>query len=107
MLKKLGVKILIDDFGTGFSSMGYFNKMPIDYVKTDRYLTKNINTDIGANSLIKNIIVLMHDLGYCIVCEGVENKDQMDFLIENGVDYIQGYYISKPLNDIDLKKMDN
>lgn len=53
VLKELGIKVSIDDFGAGFSNLGYFNKMPIDYVKTDKELSKNINKDINANNLIK------------------------------------------------------
>ncbi len=102
-LEELGVKVSIDDFGTGFSSMGYFDKMPIDFVKIDRALTKNIDKDEKANSLVKNIIILLHDLGYGVVAEGVETKEQYDILIKNNVDYIQGYYISLPLDNKDAE----
>lgn len=104
VLKEIGVKVSIDDFGSGFSNLGYFNKMPIDYVKTDKVLSKNINKDENANRLIKNLILMFHELGYGVVCEGVETEDQLEFLQKTGIDYLQGYHISKPLSNAGVKE---
>lgn len=103
LLEALGIKVSIDDFGSGFSSMSYFNKMPINFVKIDKEITSHINQNKNSNSLIKNLIVLLHELGYGVVSEGVETKEQLDFLLESGIDYVQGYHISKPLSYDDTK----
>lgn len=104
LLENLGVKVSIDDFGAGFSSVGYFNKMPIDYIKIDKDLTNTINKDEKSNDLVKNIIVFLQNLGYGVVGEGIEHQEQFDFLIENTIDYMQGYYISKPLDSDNISK---
>lgn len=102
--EKLGVKIALDDFGSGFSNISYFGKMPINYIKIDKDITKNINLNDNSNKLIKNLIRLMQDLGYGIVFEGVETIEQMNFLIENNANYLQGFYISKPVSELEIEK---
>ena len=92
-----GIKILMDDFGTGYSSLGYLTYVPVDIIKIDKSLVDNYLID-GKDSVIKNIICLMHDLGKEMIVEGVEEDWQFKKLQEFGADAIQGYYFSRPLS---------
>lgn len=95
-LKEMGVGLSIDDFGTGYSSLAYLKNYVVDRLKIDRSFIKDIpNQDDGA--IAKTIIALSKSLGIKSIAEGIEEKEQMDFLLENGCDEIQGYYYSKPL----------
>jgi diguanylate cyclase (GGDEF)-like protein/PAS domain S-box-containing protein len=108
-IKNLGVQIALDDFGTGFSSLSYLTKLNIDKVKIDRSFIVHIPYDKKSNSLIESIITLVHNLDFQLIAEGVEEKDQLDYLKSNACDMIQGYYFYKPmpieeLNNIYQKK---
>lgn len=92
-----GIKLLMDDFGTGYSSLGYLTYVPVDIIKIDKSLVDNYLID-GKDSVIKNIIYLMHDLGKEMIVEGVEEDWQFKKLQEFGADAIQGYYFSRPLS---------
>jgi len=94
--KKLGIRLLMDDFGSGYSSLGYLTYMPVDVVKVDKSLVDNYLVE-GKDSFIKNLITLMHDLDKKTVMEGVEEEWQYERLRSFGADTIQGYYFSKPL----------
>ena len=96
-IRDLGITIMIDDFGTGYSSMSYLTQLPIDVLKIDKSFIDHIPNDSQANSIVKAIISLAKALDYQIVAEGVEDKEQLEFLENNGVDFIQGYYFSRPL----------
>lgn len=93
-LRTHGYKIEIDDFGSGYSSLGMIADIPMDYLKLDMSFAKNY---LKQKSIIKTIIALAHDLNVKIIAEGIEEKEQLDFYVSAGVDYIQGYYYSKPL----------
>lgn len=95
ILQGLGVKIYIDDYGTGFNSLNYIKNFRVDYIKIDKSFV-NINENINRN-IIKHIISLGHSINAEIVAEGVETKEQFEYLREEGCDIIQGYYTSKPL----------
>lgn len=96
-LKKLGVYISIDDFGTGYSSLNYLAKLPIDFLKIDRSFMNNVD-EKGVNATIaSSIIVLAKELGLAVVAEGVETEEQVQFLKDEKCEYIQGYFLSKPL----------
>ena len=96
-IRDLGITIMIDDFGTGYSSMSYLTQLPIDVLKIDKSFIDHIPNDSQANSIVKAIISLAKALDYQIVAEGVEDKEQLEFLENNSVDFIQGYYFSRPL----------
>jgi diguanylate cyclase (GGDEF)-like protein len=96
-LRKKGVKISIDDFGTGFSSLGYLQKFSADILKIDRSFMGNIHGNSSNQAIVNAVIDMSHALNLCVVAEGVETKEQMDFLKTKGCDLIQGYYFSKPL----------
>lgn len=93
----MGVKISIDDFGTGYSSLSKLKDYPVDTLKIDRSFIKNLPCDKKSSTLTTTIIDLAHNLGFDVVAEGVETKEQLDFLIKHNCDYFQGYYFSKPV----------
>ncbi len=96
-LKEVGVLFSIDDFGTGYSSMAYLKKLPLDRLKIDKSFVSDITTDINDAHIVKTIIGMSHNLGLALIAEGVESKEEMDFLLENGCDNYQGYYFSRPI----------
>ncbi len=96
-LSLLGISISIDDFGTGLSSLAYLKAFKINRVKIDRSFIVNILTDVHDQAMVEAIIKLSHDLGYQVVCEGVEHKDQLTLLEQLGCDEVQGYYLAKPM----------
>ncbi len=96
-IKDLGFRIAMDDFGSGYSSLNSLKDIPIDVLKLDMgFLRGGKNVGRG-NEIIAHVISMAKDLGYTIVAEGVEEKQQADFLTEKGCDIIQGYYYAKPM----------
>lgn len=104
-LKKLGVHISIDDFGTGYSSLAYLKRLPIDALKIDRSFTQDIDTDSDGAAIVAAIIALAHSLHLKVVAEGVEQKNQLEFLCAHGCDEGQGYLFSRPLTVEALAKV--
>ncbi len=96
-LKKLGIFIAIDDFGTGYSSLGYLKKIPLDRLKIDSSFIEEIHNKGDDNVIIRAVIALAKSLNLEVLAEGVENKNQLDFLKEYKCGEIQGYFFSKPL----------
>jgi len=96
-LKKMGVMLAIDDFGTGYSSLNYLKKFPIDLLKIDRAFVSNITSDKVDGDIVTTIITLAHSLGVKVIAEGVETELQKKFLLEKKCDYMQGYYLGKPV----------
>lgn len=103
-LKKLQLKIAIDDFGTGFSSLNYLAQFPVDILKIDKSFTDQILNNSHVLDIIITIINLAKKLNMKIIAEGVENREQFDLLSHYGCDFIQGYYISEPLNEAAIDK---
>ncbi|MBO1513998.1 EAL domain-containing protein [Metabacillus bambusae] len=96
-LKKLGVKISIDDFGTGYSSFNYLKHFPIDYIKIDKSFIKDITIDDQSKNIVNVFFQLAKAIGFRIVAEGVETKEQLDMLKTLNCNEVQGYLFSKPL----------
>jgi diguanylate cyclase (GGDEF)-like protein len=96
-LKLLGLQISIDDFGVGYSSFAYLKQLPFDILKIDRCFIRDIDTDIKNQAITSSIIQMAHKMGLKVVAEGVETHTEMEFLIENDCDEIQGYLISPPI----------
>lgn len=96
-LKNMGVKISIDDFGTGFSSLSSLKKLPIDALKIDRTFVRDLTSDTDDAALVMAIITLAHNLRLKVIAEGVETEDQLRFLQVLRCDEIQGFFFSKPL----------
>jgi EAL domain-containing protein (putative c-di-GMP-specific phosphodiesterase class I) len=96
-LKNIGVRLSIDDFGTGYSSLSYLKRFPIDTLKIDKSFVSDITTDPSDKAIVAAITVMAQQLKLEVVAEGVETKEQLDFLRELQCDFVQGYYFSKPL----------
>ena len=93
----LGVKISIDDFGTGHSSLDYLRKMPVDIIKIDRSFIKDIGMDDQDEELIRTILAISKTMSIQVIAEGAETVEQLIFLDKNKVDNVQGYFFSKPI----------
>ncbi|WP_410512717.1 EAL domain-containing protein [Paenibacillus sp. BR2-3] len=96
-LREHGFRISLDDFGTGFSSLSYLRRFPVDVIKIDRSFISEITPGQSDDTLVKAIIELSHNLGLLVVSEGIELMTQFDMLRSLGSDELQGYFISKPL----------
>lgn len=101
-LKDLGIKIALDDFGSGYSSLSYLRHFPFDTLKIDRDFISAMNDSPEARAIVRTIIRLGQALGMTIVAEGIEEKQQADYLTANGCHRLQGYFISHPLPARDL-----
>lgn len=96
-LHRLGVKMSIDDFGTGFSSFAYLKKLPVDRLKIDRSFVMDITTNEDDAAIANAIVSLSHILGLNVIAEGVEDDDQVALLTKHGCDQYQGFLFSRPL----------
>ncbi len=97
-LDNLGVKLVLDDFGTGFSSLNYLKHFPFHTLKIDKSFIDNVPDNEDDASLVRGIIAMSKSLGLNIVCEGVEREDQNRFLIGSGVELMQGYLFARPMS---------
>lgn len=96
-LRAMGIKIAIDDFGVGHSSLEYLLRFPIDVIKVDRAFVTDITERVGDRAIVRAITVLAQSLGLSVIAEGVETQRQCDFLEAIGVAQVQGYLIGKPM----------
>lgn len=103
-LKEMGIKITIDDFGTGFSSLSYLSTFPIDKLKIDQSFVNEIIHDSSDHSLINAIIVMAHSLKIQVVAEGVESEYQINVLKKLHCDEVQGFYYSHPITAAQISK---
>ncbi len=97
-IREMGVQLSMDDFGTGFSSLSYLKKLPLDTLKIDKSFINDIGDRGEGETIIKAIIGLAQGLGLECIAEGVETPRQLTYLINHGCHLIQGYYFSKPLS---------
>jgi diguanylate cyclase (GGDEF)-like protein len=96
-LHHLGIRLSIDDYGTGYSSMAYLKRLPVDELKVDRTFVLNMDTDHSDASLVRSAIDLGHNLGLTVVAEGVEGSDHVTALQSLGCDIAQGYHYARPM----------
>ncbi len=96
-ISKMGIEIAIDDFGTGYSSLAYLKRLPVDKLKIDRSFVQDLPHDGEDRAITKAIIALAQSLKLTIIAEGVEKREQIDYLLSNGCHTIQGYYYSKAI----------
>ncbi|WP_235991865.1 sensor domain-containing protein [Metabacillus schmidteae] len=104
-LKELGVKIAIDDFGKGYSSLSYLKHLPIDKIKVDKSFIDDILDPNHNGSIAKAIIDMGHIMKFTVIAEGIEEEKQVAFLLENNCKQGQGYYFSKPVSEGDIRKL--
>ncbi|MGB1262065.1 MAG: putative bifunctional diguanylate cyclase/phosphodiesterase [Cognaticolwellia sp.] len=104
VLQNMGIKVSIDDFGTGYSSLAYLRKLPIDKIKIDRSFIHEVTTNDSDLTIVKTMVELSHGLGKRVLAEGVETKEQLQLLRNMGCDAVQGYFISKPINEVEFTK---
>jgi diguanylate cyclase (GGDEF)-like protein len=97
-LKRAGIALSVDDFGTGYSSLSYLKRFPIDTLKIDRSFVKDLHTDQDDAAICAAILAMAQQLGLNVVAEGVETKEQLEFLRHHGCNQIQGFLCSKPLS---------
>lgn len=98
-LKNLGVKIALDDFGAGYSSLNYLRRFPVDLLKIDKSFVDEVPAEQDDASIIAAIVALARTLGLQVIAEGVEEKEQIDFLRSIHCNYIQGYFYSRPIEE--------
>lgn len=99
-LSQLGLSIALDDFGTGYTSISYLRSMNLNYVKLDGSYVKNVLKNETNKNLVRSLIRLIHTFGLKCIAEYVEDQDITNFLIEEKVECLQGYFIGKPLSDL-------
>ncbi len=97
-LHSTGVKVWLDDFGTGFSGLSHLRRVPVDGVKIDRSFVADLQRDPDDLALTTAIIAMAHSLGITVVAEGVEKEAQYNLLAERGCDLVQGYWLSHPIS---------
>lgn len=107
-LKEFGFKVALDDFGTGYSSLSYLRSLPVDIIKIDKAFIDGIESEKLNQYTLKAIVDLAHQLGFTVIAEGVENQQQVEYLMRHDCDAIQGYFFSRPLLPQDaLKYIEN
>ncbi|MGZ3541078.1 MAG: EAL domain-containing protein [Vulcanimicrobiaceae bacterium] len=104
-LKRSGVRIAVDDFGTGHSSLSYLRRFDVDSIKIDRSFVDGIGSERGDETIVKTLIAMGHSLGLTVIAEGVETLEQYAFLKEHGCDRVQGYFISPPVEARALEEL--
>ena len=103
-LTGLGVRIGLDDFGTGFSSLAYLKRFPIDFLKIDRSFVAGLGSNDGDTAIVTGIIALAHSMDLQVVAEGVETEEQLDRLRHLRCDLAQGYHFSEPVTDAEFDR---
>jgi EAL domain-containing protein (putative c-di-GMP-specific phosphodiesterase class I) len=96
-LDDLGVRLAVDDYGTGYSSLEYLLTLPISEIKLDRAFSKHVVTELRATAIVRSTIDLTHALGLRMVAEGVEDEGTLFILRELGCDRVQGWHLGRPM----------
>ncbi|MES9835868.1 MAG: EAL domain-containing protein [Candidatus Thiodiazotropha sp.] len=96
--KSLGINLSVDDFGTGYSSLSYLKRFPMDILKIDRSFINDLPHDIDDASLVRTIVAMAKSLNLRLIAEGVETREQAEFLLQIGCSNLQGYYYAKPMS---------
>jgi diguanylate cyclase (GGDEF)-like protein len=104
-LKNLGIQISIDDFGIGYSSLSYLQRLPIDILKIDRSFVKDVPDDKDMSTIAETIIHMAHCLDLQVIAEGIETQEQLNFFKLKGCNEMQGFLFSKPVYAADMEKL--
>jgi EAL domain-containing protein (putative c-di-GMP-specific phosphodiesterase class I) len=104
-LKSLGVLLSLDDFGTGFSSFSYLTRLPLDALKIDRSFVIRLGQDTRTEAVVRAVCELSRDLGMEVIAEGVETQIQLDALRSFACQYVQGFLVSRPLDNLEASEL--
>ena len=104
-LRELGIRLSVDDYGTGQSTLSYLKRLPVDELKIDKSFVTHLATSENDTIMVRSTIDLAHDLGLQVVAEGIEDDETLSKLRALGCDYAQGYFISKPIGAMELMKL--
>jgi EAL domain-containing protein (putative c-di-GMP-specific phosphodiesterase class I) len=104
-IRSLGVKVSIDDYGTGYSSLAYMKELPVDTLKIDRCFIDKLDRDSADRAIVNSTIVLARHLGMKVLAEGVETQAQLSTLQAFSCDEVQGYFFSHPLPEREFRSM--
>jgi diguanylate cyclase (GGDEF)-like protein/PAS domain S-box-containing protein len=104
-LREAGIQFALDDFGTGYSSMSYLTKHRVDYLKIDQSFASRVTFDPACSVIVESMIVLAHKLGLKVIAEGIESKEQHDWLLAAGCDYSQGFFYSSPVEPVAFEEL--
>jgi EAL domain-containing protein (putative c-di-GMP-specific phosphodiesterase class I) len=102
-LRELGVRLSIDDFGTGYSSLSYLKRLPVDILKVDRVFVKDLPHNRDDLAITRAVIAMAHGLAMKVVAEGVEERQQFDFLRDEGCDEFQGFFCRPAMESHELE----
>jgi EAL domain-containing protein (putative c-di-GMP-specific phosphodiesterase class I) len=102
-IRRLGVKVAVDDFGTGYASLKYLKQLPTDSIKIDRLFIQELPESHNDIAIISSLITLTDKLGLELVAEGIETEPQKRHLMEAGIRYAQGFLLSRPLPESELR----
>ena len=103
-LKELGVSFSMDDFGTGFSSLSYLKSLPFDQIKIDKTFINDVSNDLNDAAIVETIIAMAEHLKLDVIAEGVETREEFEFLRRKGCNNYQGFYFSTPLQASSLEQ---
>jgi EAL domain-containing protein (putative c-di-GMP-specific phosphodiesterase class I) len=104
-LRAMGVHLALDDFGTGYSSLSYLQRFPIDTLKIDRSFVQNLATDADDANIVRAVIAMGESLHMRVVAEGIETREQLEFLRTHGCPVGQGFYFSRPMPALEFGKL--
>ncbi|MCR5687123.1 MAG: bifunctional diguanylate cyclase/phosphodiesterase [Lachnospiraceae bacterium] len=104
-LRGLGMRVSLDDFGTGYSSLSYLKQLPIDTIKIDRSFIETAVKDDSSGIIYESVIELSKKLGFETVAEGVETKEQFNYLREKNIDIVQGFLLGRPVGKVEFEKL--